>query len=53
MEKRNILTKLSLAIVTIGGLTYATILTSFIIPSLYDIFHHHKQLKQIIIDEDN
>ena len=43
----------SLAIVTIGGLTYATLLTLFVVPTLYDIFNRHKELKQIIIDEEN
>ncbi len=42
-----------LAIVTIGGLTYATVLTLFVIPSLYDIFHRNKNLKQIIVDEES
>ena len=41
----------SLAIVTIGGLSYATLLTLFIVPTLYDIFHRRKELRQIIIDE--
>ena len=42
----------ALAIVTIGGLTYATLLTLFVVPSLYDIFHRRKELKQITIDEN-
>ena len=42
-----------LAIVTIGGLTYATLLTLFIVPTLYDIFHRRKELRQIIIDEED
>lgn len=41
----------SIAIVTIGGLTYATLLTLFVVPTLYDIFHRRKELKQILIDE--
>ena len=41
----------ALAIVTIGGLSYATLLTLFIVPTLYDIFHRRKELRQIIIDE--
>lgn len=41
-----------MAIVTIGGLTYATILTLFIVPIMYDLLHG-KELKQIIIEEDN
>ena len=42
----------ALAIVTIGGLSYATLLTLFVVPTLYDIFHRHKELRQIIIDEE-
>lgn len=42
-----------LAIVTIGGLTYATLLTLFVVPTLYDIFHRRKELRQIIIDEED
>lgn len=41
----------ALAIVTIGGLTYATLLTLFVVPALYDIFHRRKELREIIIDE--
>ena len=41
-----------LAIVTIGGLTYATLLTLFVVPTLYDIFHRRKELRQIIVDEE-
>lgn len=40
-----------LAIVTIGGLTYGTVLTLVVIPVLYDLFHK-KNLKSIIIEED-
>ena len=43
----------SLAIVTIGGLTYATLLTLFVVPTLYDIFNRRKEIRQIIIDEEN
>lgn len=43
----------SLAIVTIGGLAYATLLTLFVVPTLYDIFHRRKELRQIIIDEED
>lgn len=31
-----------MAIVTIGGLTYATVLTLFIVPIMYDILHRKK-----------
>lgn len=43
----------SLAIVTIGGLTYATLLTLFVVPALYDIFHRRKELREIIIYEED
>lgn len=39
-----------IAIVTIGGLLYATITTLFVIPVLYDLFHR-KDMK-VIRDED-
>ncbi len=41
-----------LSIVTIGGLLYATLLTLFIVPILYDIFHR-REMKKIIIDEED
>ena len=41
-----------LSIVTIGGLLYATLLTLFVVPILYDIFHR-KELRAIEIDELN
>ena len=41
-----------LSIVTIGGLLYATLLTLFIVPILYDIFHR-KEMKKIIIDDED
>ena len=34
----------ALAIVTIGGLSYATLLTLFVVPTLYDIFHFALEL---------
>ena len=40
-----------MAIVTIGGLSYATILTLFIVPIMYDILHRRK-LKKVVIEED-
>ena len=41
-----------MAIVTIGGLSYATILTLFVVPIMYDILNR-KELKTIIIDEED
>lgn len=40
-----------MAIVTIGGLTYATLMTLFIVPVLYDIFFR-RDLKVIDVDSD-
>ncbi|MBU5335590.1 efflux RND transporter permease subunit [Intestinibacter bartlettii] len=39
-----------LSIVTIGGLLYATLLTLFVVPILYDILHR-KEIRQIAVDE--
>ena len=39
-----------LAIVTIGGLAYATLLTLFIVPAVYDIFLK-KDPKKVVIEE--
>ena len=41
-----------MAIVTIGGLTYATLMTLFIIPVMYDIFFRRK-IKVIDVGEDD
>ena len=35
-----------MAIVTVGGLLYGTLLTSFVIPCIYDIFHPEKKEKK-------
>lgn len=35
-----------MAIVTIGGLVYGTLLTLFIIPTIYEIFNRKKYLEQ-------
>lgn len=40
-----------MAIVTIGGLTYATFMTLFIVPVLYDIFFR-RELKMVDVDSD-
>ena len=32
-----------MAVVTIGGLAYATLLTLFVVPILYDLFHRRKK----------
>lgn len=33
-----------MAIVTIGGLTYGTLLTLFVVPCIYDIFNRNKSM---------
>ena len=40
-----------MAIVTIGGLTYATLLTLLVVPVLYDIFHK-KPVKKVDLEDD-
>lgn len=42
----------SMAIVTIGGLTYATLLTLFLVPALYDLFNR-KELTSINVNFDD
>ncbi|MFZ7131864.1 MAG: efflux RND transporter permease subunit [Eubacteriales bacterium] len=39
-----------LAIVAIGGLLYATLLTLFVVPTMYEIFHKNKKYKFIDVD---
>lgn len=41
-----------MAIVTIGGLAYATLMTLFIVPVFYDIFYRRKLKKVDLGDED-
>ena len=40
-----------MAVVIIAGLAYATLLTLFIVPALYDIFRR-KELKRVELDDD-
>lgn len=40
-----------MAIVTIGGLSYATLLTLFLVPALYDILHR-KEMKKIEVNNE-
>ena len=37
-----------LAVVSIGGLTYSTILTLFVVPVMYDVFHRGSREKATI-----
>ncbi|MFZ7119630.1 MAG: efflux RND transporter permease subunit [Eubacteriaceae bacterium] len=39
-----------LAIVAIGGLTYATLLTLLVVPVMYEIFHKNKKYKSIKVE---
>lgn len=39
-----------MAVVTIGGLIYATVLTLFVVPVLYDIFYR-RAVKRVDVDE--
>lgn len=41
-----------MAIVTIGGLAYATVMTLFIVPVLYDIFYRKAELKEIDLGDE-
>lgn len=41
-----------MAIVCIGGLLYATLMTLFVIPAMYDLFNR-KDMKKIIIDAED
>lgn len=40
-----------MAVVTIGGLAYATLLTLFVVPALYDVFHR-RPMKVVDLGED-
>lgn len=41
-----------MAIATIGGLTYATLLTLFFVPIMYDLFNRKDRIKAIKFDDD-
>ena len=41
-----------MAIVTIGGLAYATLMTLFIVPVLYDIFYRKKEMKAVDLGDE-
>ena len=42
----------ALAIATIGGLIYATAMTLFVVPILYDMFNKNKDITKENLDED-
>ena len=41
-----------MGIVTIGGLTYATLLTLFVVPILYDLFHRRQNARHLLVSSD-
>ncbi len=41
-----------MAIVVIGGLVYATFMTLFIVPVLYDLFYRKKTMKRVEVDDE-
>lgn len=41
-----------MAIVTIGGLTYATLMTLFVVPVFYDIFYRKKEMKKVDLGDE-
>lgn len=42
-----------MAIVTVGGLLYGTLLTLFVVPCIYDLFNRKKELKDPLEEEDD
>jgi HAE1 family hydrophobic/amphiphilic exporter-1 len=42
-----------MAIVTIGGLLYATLMTLFIVPVMYDIIYRKKELKVVDLGDES
>ncbi|NLT11938.1 MAG: MMPL family transporter [Clostridiaceae bacterium] len=42
-----------MGIVTIGGLTYATLLTLFVVPILYDLFHRRQNARHFLVSNDD
>ena len=42
-----------MAVATIGGLLYATIMTLFVVPILYDMMHKNKDITKEDLDSDD
>lgn len=42
-----------MAIVTVGGLLYGTLLTLFVVPCIYDLFNRKKELKDPLAEEED
>ncbi|MDD3349112.1 MAG: efflux RND transporter permease subunit, partial [Bacilli bacterium] len=42
-----------LAIAVVGGLTYATLLTLIVVPTIYGLANHKKMKKELLENESN
>ncbi|MDO5409779.1 MAG: efflux RND transporter permease subunit [Lachnospiraceae bacterium] len=42
-----------MAIVTVGGLLYGTLLTLFVVPCVYDLFNRKKEIKDPLAEDDD
>jgi len=42
-----------MAIVTIGGLVYGTLLTLFVVPCIYDLLNRKKDMGEKTVDEES
>ena len=42
-----------MAIVTVGGLLYGTLLTLFVVPCIYDLFNRKKELKDPLAEDED
>ena len=42
-----------MAIVTIGGLVYGTLLTLFVVPCIYDLLNRKKDMGENTVDEES
>ena len=42
-----------MAIVTIGGLVYGTLLTLFVVPCIYDLLNRKKDMREKTVDEES
>jgi HAE1 family hydrophobic/amphiphilic exporter-1 len=42
-----------MAIVTIGGLLYGTLLTLFVVPCIYDVLNRKKDMREKSLDEED
>lgn len=42
-----------MAVVTVGGLLYGTLLTLFVVPCIYDLFHRKKELRDPLAEDED